>query len=669
MSATTTAAPAATATTASSQPPAARPYKDFLTPHLHRAFTTAALLSLLLCYLQAALLSPSHSWLWFLSPLGMTGIRTLLLFTSALCVFIVRVMNMHMGSRTTTSPFETVVQSVLHVRTWATLGWYMLSAWIWVEVFIWSRRPEGNLSWVDIGRSYERPRVNENPILLRCVLVGMGAVQAGLHLTRDYDHVEIEEIEQGEGKVQKDADARVPQPLLLLSAQAHTLAGRTMKLALPGLVFLTVIYFALFRSFAWNRLAYPLASFLVRDLPPNDGPAALSHPGQLLGQTVFSSVLMVALWEFSNAAFTITVSQVPLKKGQPLTSEVKDAAGVILSKSRDPNGSLIRGLKAKKSIPRSFAFWELELITSRFDTRRKTIFTEVDRAGGSTWAQISSLCLAELQSVSFRIKTAQEGISTAQTQQAAAAQQQASAGVMPPPQHPPRGLPKIASRHVQNDAEVVQRRAGPIDTIHAIGNMAKAIGQSPEKENPVVKYSSQAITSAWEKVGSELKQQLPTRDQSYLGRLLRSPVGEPFRQPFARRLRSVVLGVPHSAGVNVLHAAAALVRLVVSSLQEDAYGLVAKDVPAIIRVFTATVTDVRGAVEGMQRHWSDVAFRPEQRDLAGNEALREIRNVEEGLRRGLEEVLLAFGEYAVGLGLSPEELREARRVAGAQKRA
>ena len=44
------------------------------------------------------------------------------------------------------------------------------------------------------------------------------------------------------------------------------------------------------------------------------------------------------------------------------------------------------------------------MISSSFETRRITIFQQLDRAGGSTWTQILTICLAELQGIQDRIK-------------------------------------------------------------------------------------------------------------------------------------------------------------------------------------------------------------------------------------------------------------------------
>ena len=91
-------------------------YKDLLTPALHRRFTGAAGIILLICYVESVLIGDKSScelkhwhgaakhssdlysvfWSWF--PIGTAGIRTLLLFISALSVFVLRVAQLHIGT-------------------------------------------------------------------------------------------------------------------------------------------------------------------------------------------------------------------------------------------------------------------------------------------------------------------------------------------------------------------------------------------------------------------------------------------------------------------------------------------------------------------------------------------------------------------------------------------
>ena len=61
----------------------------------------------------------------------------------------------------------------------------------------------------------------------------------------------------------------------------------------------------------------------------------------------------------------------------------------------------------KLMLSQNVAFWELVLITERFDTRRRSIYEEIDRKNGSTWKQILAVCLAEIRGVSERIQAVQ----------------------------------------------------------------------------------------------------------------------------------------------------------------------------------------------------------------------------------------------------------------------
>ena len=161
-------------------------YRDFLTPALHRRFTSAALIILVICYAEAVLIADASSskfeeqllkhsgsdivaviWFWF--PIGPAGIRTLLLFVSALSIFVLRIAQLHLGmiwrmpeknrvlkrasgARTTASPFETFTTYLFRLNTFQTLGWYIFSAWWFSEVYMWSVPDSANLGWVAAGK-------------------------------------------------------------------------------------------------------------------------------------------------------------------------------------------------------------------------------------------------------------------------------------------------------------------------------------------------------------------------------------------------------------------------------------------------------------------------------------------------------------------------------------
>lgn len=202
------------------------------------------------------------------------------------------------------------------------------------------------------------------------------------------------------------------------------------------------------------------------------------------------------------------------------------------------------------------------------------------------------------------------------------------------------------------------------DFAHSVGNMARSIGQSPNAPNPFVPRARKAIEWGADRMLSREEQQRMSREglakeaSGTLVNFLRTPVGEPFRKTFGRRVCAVVFGTPHSEKINIIHASKSLSTLCAKSLEEDDYGQVAKSVALILRTYTSTITAVNIFVAGFAPSWTDVYFTERDRRVGEVEELVDV------LRQGLEEVLLAFGEYAGAVGVSKKELREARELVG-----
>jgi hypothetical protein len=93
-------------------------------------------------------------WLWF--PFGSCGVRTALLFISSLTIFVLRVSQMHIGSRTATSSFG-IFKSFTLLQIAQTFGWYIFSAWWFTQVYVWSSSGDSNLALVKWGRCVEYP--------------------------------------------------------------------------------------------------------------------------------------------------------------------------------------------------------------------------------------------------------------------------------------------------------------------------------------------------------------------------------------------------------------------------------------------------------------------------------------------------------------------------------
>ncbi|KAK3722739.1 hypothetical protein LTR37_002310 [Vermiconidia calcicola] len=643
------------------QPPQqrSRPYKDFLTPALHRRFTRAALLVFAACYLASLLMRPpSLLWLW--NPLSATGIRACMLFMSCLAVFIVRVANMYCGELVTASPAESAWAAVAGWRGLVTLGWYVYSACFFGEVYIWSRHADAGLGWVDYGREDEWALLNENPIFLRAVFFCLAVAQTAVHLGRGEDRMPIpvkDEAPIGVQQQQQAAPSKVPKSLQILQARLPAIGLRTLKLAIPTLAFTLPAYFIVLRPLLWPYF-YTIGHFFFQSkLAQQSRPTGLTDVPHLVWQCLTSSAILILLWEISNAAFTIHVARPPLSKAEdePLT-------GLMITgeKGKDPNGSLISGLKAKKEVPRLFAFWELSLICTHYPTRRKTIYTEVDRAGGSTWTQISTLCLNEITAIQSRIQAAQTPPAQQQQPQAQAQQQQ-----------PYLGLPRIADRSVQSGDVWAQPQHQSNYAVHSVANMAKSIGQSPGAQNPALPKARKAIEWSADHVLTQENQARLSREginkeaSGFAVKILRTPPGEVFRQTFGRRVKGVVFGgdiSPYSSAQTIIFASRALSILCTQSLKEDDFGQVAKSVASVVRTYVATIRAIEAFMAGWAPSWTDVGFEESDRKVA------EVEEVVGVLKEGLEGVVLGFGEYASSLGLSKVELREATGVVGKGER-
>lgn len=145
-----------------------RPYKDFLTPALHRRFRTAAYVALFISYVIALLIGECSSCAQVSScseqatncnplglclfPIGRTGIRTLLLSLSSLMIFVLRVAQFHVDARNTKSPFETFSMLLVRFSAIRTFTWYFLSAWWFSEIYFWSASDGANLGWILEGK-------------------------------------------------------------------------------------------------------------------------------------------------------------------------------------------------------------------------------------------------------------------------------------------------------------------------------------------------------------------------------------------------------------------------------------------------------------------------------------------------------------------------------------
>ncbi len=165
----------------------------------------------------------------------------------------------------------------------------------------------------------------------------LGFAQAAIHLYYDYDRIELAASVPDQKPGLKAGNARSP------STKVKEAIPRMVQKSIFRAGVITVagtIFYALFL----RQTVYSWAFSVVRSLYSLANvtrPSRFPGLADLMGRFTVESFLLIYLWEFSNVAFSAYVAQEPMKKGRPLTDD-----------SKDPNGSLLLGLKSRKGIPK-----------------------------------------------------------------------------------------------------------------------------------------------------------------------------------------------------------------------------------------------------------------------------------------------------------------------------
>lgn len=214
---------------------------------------------------------------------------------------------------------------------------------------------------------------------------------------------------------------------------------------------------------------------------------------------------------------------------------------------------------------------------------------------------------------------------------------------------------------------ILSRPLSPISNLAKIesniGAVAKSYGQQPNSS--LFPSAKQIVKVARNKfLTLEREEQLlritpASLRSSFEGWLmcsLNSSFGWPFRQSFGRLVRSIVFKSPDGQFGQIVDAIDILSALTVASLEEDKYGKVAKDVALLIQIFGETISAIEALVASVPIHWTDTEFKSRE--------VVEVDTVLAFLKSGLKEMLHGFSEYAKDLGISEQELQQARKISG-----
>lgn len=173
----------------------------------------------------------------------------------------------------------------------------------------------------------------------------LAIMQTMCHFGLDYDRISLP-LDKAESNVVTDEnksamEKQLPpsvQPLEELKARVPS----TLKMIVLQTVGITVSAPILYALFIRNR-AWEFSMFFARLFSDVAPVADLSYIPpyhiSLIWRSITSSLLLLLLWQASNAIFSAFFAQEPLKGGQPLSAA-----------SADPNGTLLDGLMSKKEV-------------------------------------------------------------------------------------------------------------------------------------------------------------------------------------------------------------------------------------------------------------------------------------------------------------------------------
>ncbi|KAI0876482.1 nucleoporin protein Ndc1-Nup [Hypoxylon argillaceum] len=617
-------------------PPIARraPYKDFLQPALQRRFAGTAAIVLGLAYIESLTLSSWGSLIWAWLPLGLPGLRALAIFLCVLPIIVLRIAHSHMGIRTSNSIFETLANTVLPFSTFETLLTYVISALLFSQVYLKSTPEEAGIRW--ISNATGRSRLNEHAVFYTTNLALLGLIQGVLHVALDQDRLLLGTVQTERGRENNDVDEK-PSPehwAVKIGEWVPILVVRCGMLAITvAIINYTVLYHFL-RLSAWRSSMW-FFRFLYSDLPRyNLPPGNAPWSVWMLGRTIWASFLLAFLWYLGDVAFRVQLTREPLKKEQPLSAE-----------SKDPNGSLLNGLKSTKPRVSAFATWELAFITRDFTARRLSIFEDIDRKDGPMWSQVYALCIDNIKSIERKIDDY--------------GKPPAPMPVTEPESAPQQPRARISQPIRTNDVSVPRPAAKAALVRDTVSKVITSPGKTP-LESWVPKFKKGAVLVADQVMTREQKEAIQPealrgRLDTLLLQMLALPViGPIFQQTFGRQLAKAVLGSPYAETSVYINSAYALSHLAVCSLTEDKYGNVHRDVATIIRTFTVVIKKLETFRDEFPTHWTDISQRRQ---------CPEVTEVLTALKGGLGALVEAFSVYSTDLRLSRADMRLAREAA------
>ena len=333
----------------------------------------------------------------------------------------------------------------------------------------------------------------------------------------------------------------------------------------------------------------------------------------------------------------------------------------------------------------------------RYENRRQVLYTDNIRPEDISGSRIWESCMDQIGKLMIRLEAYDQPVS------GVLEKFQNPASLLPskPPNPEVRTLPRIAAKPAIGNAAVTVALPPPKPTVAnafgaSINQMAKAHGQGNDANTnnltliatllkDLLQRSISILSSLNARTNTINLTSLRETFNTYTNAFLHTHYAWLVRQTFSRRATAVVAGVPHSDLSTLSDAINIIVELVARSPTEDKYGFVAPKVSSVVKTFGGAIIRLKAFKMTLQPHWTDVTFHEraanaekEKGDKADgvsggessgrtSKSSRDVEAVDQLIttfKRGLERIIITVAEFADSIGLSREDLRQAKELVG-----
>ncbi|KAI5809609.1 nucleoporin protein Ndc1-Nup [Peziza echinospora] len=642
------------------QRPSAPSYHHYVTSMLHRRWVRACLWVLAIGYAEAFLTTNKRHIFWTLFTV--VPIKAIVIWLFTLPVLIMRIHLVHLGAKSLPSAAHDIRRALGSFNTYATFLAYVLSAGTIVVLYMFTSDDKDQLGITYEPKATERPRLNERCLYLVFLAFYMAGVHTVSHLSSDRDRIDLPSVtleasKDGESSLPGVVEAKQMAAKEKLLKEINRIFLRALRQTLFSATTGMIVYLP-FRRTTWSwtlkvaRVFYRLSNIAH----PHVWPVGF----WFFFRSLWICMLVFTLWECGHAAFSWYFSMTPMKESKTLSSG-----------SRDPNGTLVTGLKqSTKPFTQAIAFWELCYIAHNEPARRKAMLMDIDRAR-PIWDDIMQECLRVIDEAQKSIAHVEEVPAAVIGSPLKDFSVSGNSWDYQGPQYRPfSAVPNGEERMktIRDDDVFVT----PVNERNTPSKLSFFKSGEPQSGSNVLLDKLPPVTPDFSGARNALS------DLNSVGKsFIKSKAGIPFRQTVKRKTAGLIPNVSLQ-----IDAISAIAKFVEAAIKDDEFGIVQHNVPTILEKFFDTIDVLDGYVTKPPIHWTDVDTKlrigdetlsdstPSQQsessdgkpENASNE-LKEPLLLLNVLKTAARDVVDVYYQYLQDLGLNIKLAKRARDIA------